>query len=217
MKIIQRFIPAGRRNRPMTFRTSSLFGKTMIPKAVTIHNTGSATGNAAAHASYILSDACANRPASWHYTVDDKELWQHLPNNESGWHAGDNLGPGNTTTIGIEICQHRGIDQAKANDNAAWLTAKLLTEFKLTIEDVKQHNHWSGKNCPAVLRSTPNGWRDFLSLVEKHLRGNITQPLVYFRVVAGSFTNRANADATMNELNQLGYSAFLLAYTPEEE
>lgn len=36
----------------------------------------------------------------------------------------------------------------------------------------------------------------------------------YYRVVAGSYKDRANAEATMESLKKDGYSAFLLAYTP---
>jgi N-acetylmuramoyl-L-alanine amidase len=30
---------------------------------------------------------------------------------------------------------------------------------------IVQHNFWSGKNCPRVLRATPTGWSDFLDQV----------------------------------------------------
>ena len=98
IKIIQDFIPKGRKNRP---------GYPMTPKYITIHETGSfgKGANAKAHAKYIKSDDAANRPASWHFTVDDTEIYQHLPLNENGWHAGDGeSGIGNRQSIGIEIC-----------------------------------------------------------------------------------------------------------------
>ena len=51
---------------------------------------------------------------SWHYTVDDHAIVQHLPDYETAYHAGDGKdGPGNTTSIGIEICVNAGGDFAQ--------------------------------------------------------------------------------------------------------
>ena len=65
------------------------------------------------------ADAAAHAaPVSWHYTVDDLSIYQHLPDGERAYHAGDGgSGPGNATSIGIEICVDAGGDfeQAKAN------------------------------------------------------------------------------------------------------
>lgn len=40
-----------------------------------------------------------------HYFVDDKEIWQYLPDNHRGWHAG---GSANNDHIGIEGCEPPG-------------------------------------------------------------------------------------------------------------
>ena len=88
LNIIQDFIPAGRRNRPGTANPI---------RYITIHNTGNANkgANAKAHASYLKSDTANNMPVSWHYTVDSQGAYQHLPDAEIGYHAGDGAGPGN--------------------------------------------------------------------------------------------------------------------------
>ena len=163
VQIIQDFIPPGRRNRP---------GYRLDPKYITIHDTANTqTGaDAKAHAAYVKSTAAANIPASWHFTVDDKAIYQHLPLNENGWHAGDGTnGPGNRQSVGIEICENSNGNRAQAEKNAAWLTAKLLKDFGLPLAAVKQHYDWSGKNCPNVLRGRKNGWAGFLAAVEKEL------------------------------------------------
>jgi len=82
MKITVDHIPAGRKNRP---------GKANPCKYVTIHNTGNSSkgADAKAHASYIKGGAAANLPASWHYTVDEKEAYQHIPESETAYHAAD--------------------------------------------------------------------------------------------------------------------------------
>ena len=46
-----------------------------------------------------------NRQVCVHAFVDDKEVWQYLPWNHRGWHAG---GKANDTHIGIEICEPGG-------------------------------------------------------------------------------------------------------------
>ena len=43
-----------------------------------------------------------SRIASWHFTVDDKEIYQAAPTNMKCYHAGN--ATGNSTSIGIEIC-----------------------------------------------------------------------------------------------------------------
>jgi len=164
VQIIQDFIPPGRRNRP---------GYKLEPRYITVHDTAntSAGADAKAHASYVKSAAAAAIPASWHFTVDDKVIYQHLPLNENGWHAGDGTnGTGNRQSIGIEICENRDGNRAQAEKNAAWLVAKLLREFNLGLDRVKQHYDWSGKNCPRVLRGRKDGWKNFLAAVESHLK-----------------------------------------------
>lgn len=168
MNIIQDFIPAGRGNRP---------GAAMSPKYITIHDTANKNkgANALMHAKYLKGDTAANLPVSWHYTVDDQHIVQHLPLNEHGWHAGDGAsGPGNRSSIGIEICENVDGDRAKAEENAAKLTAELLKQLGLTIDSVVQHNRWSGKNCPHVIRSRTGGWEEFLTKVKSYLEGDVS-------------------------------------------
>lgn len=162
--IVEDFIPQGRRNRP---------GYKLVPRYVTIHDTANpgAGADARAHAKYLKGSAAASIPASWHFTVDDGLIVQHLPLNENGWHAGDgSTGTGNRASIGIEICENRDGIRLEAEKNAAWLTAKLLHDFSLEPAQVKQHNFWSGKNCPRVLRGRSGGWDSFLDEVRLQLQ-----------------------------------------------
>jgi len=164
MNIIPNFIPAGRRNRPGAKLTG--------PKYITIHDTANPSKGADAlmHARYLKGDDAANRPASWHFTVDDQRVVQHLPLDEVAWHAGDgSKGPGNTTSIAIEICENADGDRAKAEANAAELVAHLLKQFNLPIDAVVQHNRWSGKDCPRIIRRRSGGWDGFLAAVRARL------------------------------------------------
>ncbi|NLA05601.1 MAG: hypothetical protein GX881_07825, partial [Firmicutes bacterium] len=169
--IIKDYIPRGRRNRP---------GYKLTPRYVTIHDTAntSAGANAKAHAGYLKGSVAAGIPASWHFTVDDTVIVQHLPLDENGWHAGDgSSGTGNRKSIGIEICENKDGVRAKAEKNAAWLTAKLLRDFSLGLDQVKQHHYWSGKNCPRVLRGRAGGWSSFLEAVRLNLEPAGTTPI----------------------------------------
>ena len=87
LNISQDFILAGRKNRP---------GTRIEPTFLTIHNTDNTSkgADATAHASfvkntghYVLKSGKKNW-VSWHFTVDDRRIVQHLPLDELGYHAG---------------------------------------------------------------------------------------------------------------------------------
>lgn len=207
VEIIQDFIPKGRRNRP---------GYKLTSRYITIHDTGNTnTGaDAKAHATYLKGATAASIPSSWHFTVDDQVIVQHLPLNENGWHAGDGAnGTGNRQSIGIEICENKDGDRTKAEANATWLVAKLLKDFGLTISAVKQHYDWNKKNCPRVLRSRKNGWGGFLAAVEQHLKpAKPVQEGGLYRVQVGAFSVKANAEACLAKAQAAGFKdAFIVA------
>ena len=143
-------------------------------KWVVIHETGNSSRGADAknHSTYLKNLAKANTTyVSWHYTVDDHEIYHHIPDNEIAYHASDGRveGGGNMASIGIEICVNSDGNFDKARDNAAWLTAKLLKENNLTISAVKQHHDFApdGKNCPQTIRDK-GLWNNFLQAVQKY-------------------------------------------------
>ena len=165
MTINRKICPPGLKNNPNKNLTSINY--------ITIHTTGNyaATAGAKNHADYLFNGS-AGAQASWHYSVDAKEIWQSFEDRQMCWHAGDgSSGPGNSTSIGVEICVNDKAAFKKACENAAWLTAELLKRHKLTIDKVVPHNRWSGKNCPMELRSGAWGvtWADFIGMVKKAL------------------------------------------------
>jgi len=171
--INRKICPPGLKNNPNRNLTSVSF--------VTIHNTGNyaATATARNHADYLYGGS-AGAQASWHYTVDDKEIWQSFEDHRACWHAGDGTnGPGNSTSIGIEICVNNRATYKKACENAAWLTAELLKRHGLSIDRVVQHNRWSGKDCPKEKRSGAWGvtWADFIGMVRNALEPPAQMPV----------------------------------------
>lgn len=152
MQIIQRIIPKGqKKQRP---------GYAMTPKFITVHNTANANKGADAemHARYLLNGA-GGRTVGWHFTVDDRSIYQHLPTNENGWHAGDGNGAGNRQSIGIEICENVDGDFEQAVKNAQWLVEKLMRDHGIPKTNVVPHKRWTGKNCPRKLLAR---WDSFI-------------------------------------------------------
>ena len=151
VKIVRDWIPAGKINRP---------GAPNPMKYITIHETGnSAKGaGAAAHSAYLRN---LQDKVSWHYTVDSQVIYQHLPDNETAFHAGDGAaGPGNAQSIGIEICVNADGDFSRAVQNAVELTRSLMAEHSISQANIKQHHDWNGKDCPRNLRRS--GWEAFV-------------------------------------------------------
>ncbi|MBT2580286.1 S-layer homology domain-containing protein [Bacillus sp. ISL-8] len=151
-------------------------GYAMKPKYITIHETDnySVGANARNHAQYLYSQATGttDRSASWHFTVDDKEIYQHLPLNENAWHAGDGAeGTGNRESIAIEIAVNQDGDYNKAVENARKLAAYLMGELNIPLENVKKHQFWSGKNCPAIMIRN-NAWEPFLQGTKAYYDAN---------------------------------------------
>lgn len=157
------------------------------PQYVVIHDTGMTNigDNADGLNEYIHSQANSpdGRVASWHFSIDDTKTYQHVPTDEVAWHAGDgsaafgttyfntsynawSIGGGNLNGIGIETCINPGNDYELTLKRTAKLTASLLLQYNLGLDRIKQHNDFSGKNCPAVIRGTKGLWETFLKDVE---------------------------------------------------
>ena len=161
--VTQQILPEGYAGRP---------GIKRKVRQIVIHETANTSrgANAKSHARYLLEYA-KHTEISWHYTVDDHEIYQHLPEDEVGWHAGDNLtkGGGNQAGIGVEICINEDGDYEKALINAEKLTAHLLFKYDMTIDDVKQHADFMQKNCPTLLRDSGR-WEEFLQKTAEYLK-----------------------------------------------
>jgi N-acetylmuramoyl-L-alanine amidase len=156
MEIKQKFIPKG--------NTKTRPGIAMDPTYITVHTTAntSAGADAAAHARLQLSGN--NRTASWHYTTDDHEIYQSVPDNEVAWHAGDGgSGTGNRKSIAVEICVNSNGNFEKAKSNAVWLIRLLMAKHNIPISRVVPHKHWSGKDCPHEI--IPH-WDSFINQIK---------------------------------------------------
>jgi N-acetylmuramoyl-L-alanine amidase len=181
LKITKALIPEGRFGRSKT--------RNMRPRYITIHSTQNFGNGADArtHARLLQRGGLKSRNNSlgyltWHFTVDARSVYQTLPTNEQGQHA-DYEGNGNTQSIGIEMCEHRGNSRTATLDRTARLTAELMRRYKIPASHVVPHQHWrrirfsdgkdlGHKNCPHFLMT--NGkpgakWQTFIKLVKSYL------------------------------------------------
>lgn len=82
----------------------------------------------------------------------------------STYHYIANAG-GNNNSIGMETMVNQGSDLYYTWQKTAKLVAHLMQDNNLTIDDVKPHHFFSGKNCPETMRD--NGlWPNFIKLVQ---------------------------------------------------
>ena len=160
----------------------------MQPRYITIHSTQNWTAGAERH-SLALKRGALRAPKRkggnrigyliWHFTVDDGVAIQHLPTSEQGEHA-DFDGPGNRSSIGIEMCEHRGNDRAATVERTAKLAAVLMKRHNIPLKNVVPHYHWPrrgakppNKNCPHFLldNGRPGAkWRAFQGRVNYYYR-----------------------------------------------
>lgn len=124
---------------------------------ITIHNTGSMAPAKNQHNYMKNINKSGERKASWHFSVDDKDIYQAQSCNYEMWHAGDSTG--NKNSIGIEICQSDNkATQEKIYRNAVELVKILMKYYNIPITKVVQDNKWSGKSCPDYLRRSVHGY-----------------------------------------------------------
>lgn len=138
-------------------------GRKITPKGIMVHSTATPGVMAADwfsrwNKSYKAGET--NRQVAVHAFVDDKGVWQYLPWNHRGWHAG---GAANNTHIGFEICEPGGFSYGKGSAmvgysvskneayfRKAWLNAvelcvMLCRQYDLTEEDIICHSEGANK------------------------------------------------------------------------
>lgn len=183
--------------------TAARSGYVLKPKYITIHNTANTGVGADAenHAIYMQGSG-KNSTASYHYVVDDKEIYKLLPDNEVAWHAGDGeYGIGNRQSLAIEICENVDGNLLNATNNAVELTVYLMKLYNIPLSNVVQHHHWSGKNCPNRIRKgEPYNWQTFLNKVQAvYSRGTTSKKTLYR--VRKSWANSASQIGAYTDLN----------------
>ena len=162
----------------------------MRPTYITVHSTYNQVrgADARAHASGLFRGNHTSTHNSlgylaWHFTVDDGAIFQSLPCNETGEHA-DYNGPGNRTSIGIEMCENRDGSWSRTMDRTARFVAVLMKEYHIPLSQVVPHQHWrmirysdgrdlGHKDCPHLLmdggKPGPK-WAAFKAKIDRYRR-----------------------------------------------
>lgn len=138
----------------------------MTAERIVVHNTDN-DASAKNEIAYMIRN---DKQVSFHFAVDDKEIWQGVPLNRNTWHCGDgSKGKGNRTGISVEICYSKsGGDKFTASEkNAAKFIAELLFERGWGVDRVGKHQDFNGKNCPS--RTLALGWDRFLNMIQAEL------------------------------------------------
>lgn len=120
-------------------------------KYITFHETGNPNPGVGAqnHRDFVANGGGRHR-VSYQWTVDDKEIIQITDVMEECVHAGSSVG--NAESNAIEGCINSDGDFYRMLYNMAYLGAVLQRDHGVVVADKKQHNHWSGKNCPQLIR-----------------------------------------------------------------
>lgn len=180
--------------------STAVFGGVNQKQFITIHETGNRKrgANAKAHANLQQN----GHHTSWHWQVDDQLAIQSYPHTAQCWHAGDGRGPGNLTSIAIEICVHEDGDYLKALQHAIRLTKKIMKDEQISLSRVVQHHYWSGKDCPALLRRGSNGmnWSQFKAQLQPE-----NQPSLYGQTVMRKGDVGEGIRTLQRRLRKLGY------------
>ena len=200
---------------PESVAAKVTYGKSNKKKYIVVHETDNERTGADADAHARLQFNGNSRSASWHWTVDDKEAVQSLEHIWSCWAAGSDKG--NKEGIQVEICVNSDGNYLKAIQNTAELVAKIMKEENITIQNVVQHNYFSGKNCPRNMRVGKVSWTQFITMV-KAASGNIQQPKPItdtnkYRILTGTYST---IQAAENVLDVLKYRFGWLAYIEQD-
>jgi N-acetylmuramoyl-L-alanine amidase len=144
-------------------------GTKINPQYITIHSTANPKSTAQNERDWLLNQS-NTRTASWHICVDEKQAIEAIPLDEIAWHAGTTAG--NMTSIGIEICESG--DRAKTIQNTVELVAQMLFERDWSVDRLRRHFDWSGKNCPRIMSA--NNWEDW-----EKFKNDVQQKLYDFK------------------------------------
>lgn len=190
----------------------------MTPIGVCIHNTAN-DATAKNEIAYMKSN---NNEVSFHIAVDDNEAIQGIPFDRNAWAAGDGgKGEGNRKYIHVEICYSKsgGTRFINAEKRAAKEIAAILKSYGWGVDRVKKHQDFSGKYCPH--RTLDMGYQRIIDMIKAELgSANPSNPIQstpssnvtgdIYRVVAGSYSARENADNMVKKLKAEGIESFIL-------
>lgn len=155
-------------------------------KGIVLHYTASPSASSYNIVKYFdglknQKNTSSARYASAHYSVDDYDIYEAIPDNEMAYHCGSKtytaeallkLGKyPNDCTVGIEMCiDKNGSITEKTFQNTADLCALLCKKHRLTEKDLWTHKGVVGwKDCPLPWVNKPSEFERFKQVVKQKL------------------------------------------------
>ncbi len=139
-------------------------GKTFTPTMIVFHNTANIAS--AKNEVQYLDNPTNTSSTSYHFAVDENEIYQAIPLSNYAYHAG-NIAI-NQKSIGIEIAKSLIDDETikdKAINNAINLINILKFNYNIKKSDVITHLEASGKYCPHDILDR-YGLENFMNSIE---------------------------------------------------
>ena len=209
-------------------------GRTISVKGLMLHSVGVPQPKASVFVKNWNSSSYSN--ACVHAFIDGNsgDVYQTLPWNHRGWHAG---GAANNTHIGVEMCEPAGIKytgganftvtnaaEAKATakrtyDAAVELFAHLCNQYKLnpTSKGVVISHAEGNKQGVATNHADPEHlWRGLgLDYTMDGFRKDVKAAMSkhsassLYCVQVGAYSKKANAEAMKKKLEAAGFDAYI--------
>jgi hypothetical protein len=133
-----------------------------------VHETANTNTGADAdmHARYLANGADGSQ-VSWHFSVDDHHIVQHIPISEVTWQSADGSGPGNMSGVSCELCVNSDGNEALTRRNAEALVGTICAALRLTVDQIKRHWDMNAADpnrhhCPDHMM-TENYWPQFVA------------------------------------------------------
>ncbi len=121
---------------------------TFKPDTYTIHETQNFKATAQNERDNLQNN---DGTASFHSVVDHTQVIRCVPFTTGAYHAGTVAG--NTSSLSLEICSSSlSTHFSQTWDNAVEVVAHDLKKLGWGVDRLRQHNHWSGKDCPKLIR-----------------------------------------------------------------
>lgn len=160
------------------------FGGVRSPvRYIVIHYTGNLGDTAKNNADYFARET---PKTSAHYFVDEREVWQTVPENATAWHCGTkgvyhHPEARNHNSIGVEICMEdkNGKLRTGSIDLAAELVRMLMARHNVPIDRVVRHYDITHKACPAPMVANTRLWSAFK---EKLIAKEVDDVTIYHKL-----------------------------------
>jgi len=212
VNLIINLLPFSEKHRPGTQRQMPGF---WVQHETDNHHVGA---GARMHRNFLFDGAPDNNGReqflSYHFAVDDREIYQMVPIDEVTFQAADGAGPGNMSGISCEMCVNDDGDKQLTRRNTVALARAICNRLGLHADRVKRHWDFNAgdpgrHHCPDVMMND-GFWPTFVALVAG---GSQTKPTPFLFPQVRVFHVPAGVIATAREAPDQG-SPVVIEFEP---